>query len=1068
LARVCPQCGAANSLAATRCVSCGESFASDAQVFAQMFQKSSKRPIRGQYVIESTLSRTRVSALYRVRDNKSGDNYLLQEFSEIALLTGEEKRNARRAFQRETARWRELDHPALPTIADVFASREKHYILLALDRGWTLEQLLRSPSLSLGQDRVSNWGAQLCELLAYLHSQDPEIILEEFKPNGIVIVESGLVQLVDYRLADHFNPAQAESAGPSLRSPYQAPELRYGQLSPAADIYSLGMLLYALMSHRVLDRDARRPAASGGEVPGASRRFEAAIIRATKRDPTDRFESAAAFREMIWGDEPIVLQPLRLRRKRAGAATAKQTPSRRQRAKPSRRTAQPAAPKPPKAKPEPAIRIRPRRLEVELGARDQKQTAQLAIYNIGKVELEGRLIPQVDWLVLGRNRFHLKPKQAIRIPVTIRGAKLEQREGVIEPQALLIDANSGRHWVTAQVTISLVPELVLPQDVLDFGQVQGNKDLSSQLPITNSGGGTLTGNVQSRVPWLEISNSRFHCSSQETTQVPVTVKLDQLSPGIHQEDAALIIDSDAGQGRVGVRIHHVRPRLAFSPETLDLGQVLVDSQAKGTLTVTNRGKGHLDFRLRSRVPWLHVPEKAARCLAGQGAKVPVVVDATNLDKGRQDTSEALVIQSNVGVFPVPLTFRVLAPQLQIVQSALDFGELTAEATGQLTLTIRNAGTAPLEASLTTAVDWLRPAEEEVTVPPQTDHQIEVKAHVQGIDRGQEIRIEDALRVESNGGNETLPLHLFLLKPALEVSPSRLDFGVIDRMTPMEKQLVLRNPDTGVLKWEIETDALWLEVVPQQGICHAGNERVIHLTAYGLALPEEEDRATDVIRITSNGGQQEVPISINVASPVLDVDVMQVDLGTSINHAEAVGSFMIFNHGLGPLQGTIEIQSERLSVKPRTVRCETGMTQVIQVRANTDEMAAGLVYDPDSILITTNGGEMSLNVTYEIVLEPELEAELIPLTIDPEGAQAQGRLILRNVGGETARATITPNSPRLQVSRRTCAIKPEKTLRLQVSLDLEASDAFEDFCLEVESPEQTLEIPVSLDETVPNA
>lgn len=1070
MAQICPRCGAANPMSARRCAACGESFASDAQVFAQMFNQSPQRAIRGRYVVQETLMQKRTNALYRVQDEQTGnDGLLLHEFSEIALLTGQEKLQARKAFEREVQRWVHLDHPALPQIVDAFFSREKHYLLLDVGTAWGLERLLRS-KLTLDEDRVANWGAQLCELLRYLHHQDPPVLLGMMEPTRFVVTQSGLILLVDFKLGDIFTPERDIDPRLATSSPYAAYELRHGQHTPAADIYSLGMLLYALITHRLLDSSSTRPTSSRGGIPGASRRFEAAILRATQRDPQKRLDSPQGFRELIWGTEPITLQPLRIRRK--GSQSTRQTSRAIQpRSRPPGNQPTPAtasAPSAPIVQPtaavaesaeRPRLRVRPRRLDVELAQLNGKKTVELAIYNIGQVALEGRVISQVSWATVGRSAFSLQPRQAIKIPVTILGPKLT-REGGMDPQALMIDSNAGRQWVTLQATIVMVPALSVPNQVLDFGEVQGQQDVRKSLAVANSGGGTLTGSVQSRVDWLQVTQPQFTCGPEQSTNVQVSLKTRSLKPGQHNAPSALLIDSDAGQARVDVQVRRVRPRLAFEPEVLELGEILVDTQGQGFLTITNEGDGNLDYVLESHVPWLQVVSEPQRCKANQRQMALITLDATDLREGRLESAQALTIRSNVGTFPVPLSARILAPKMALMQERIELGELAPGDEAETVLTVHNAGSAPLVVQLDSRLDWLMVYPDTLTVEPQAWSEMRVRADMGGLSRGQELTLEEALRIRSNGGEALVPLHLVWLKPRLLAAPLTLDFGVADRMTPVERQISIRNADTGLLEWSVQTDALWVEIDPRAGICRGGQQQTVTITAYGLALPPETSSASAALRITSNGGQADIPMAINMASPMLDVDVTQVDLGVSLNHAPAIGSVRAFNHGLGPLKATVRVASERLSVEPAAFTCETGMSCDIQVRANTEGLTAGWVDEPDSLIIESNGGDIMLDVAYQVALQADLEAELSPLTMDTDGTSAQGKLALRNLGGETAQVRIESSAPHLRITRKTCTIKPEKTLRLQVTWDLTGEAASPYFIVQTE--EQTLQVPVRLE------
>ena len=1057
LAQACPRCGAANSLGARKCVACGESFASDTEQFAQLFQEDSTRSIRGRYVIESTLSRGRVDALHRVRDASSGNGTLLaKEISEIALLSGEEKRRARDAFQSEVSRWAAMRHPALPPIVDSFFSREKHYVLMELPQAFSLDQLIRSPSFPMDEDRVANWGAQMCELLTYLHGMSPPYLLGEIRPEHIMLTTGGLVQLVEYKLAQYFLPETDADARIQSRSPYVAPEARGGMFGPEADIYSLGMLLYAAIARRLLGPTSHRPAALRDGIPGASRRFQSAILRATRRSPEERFSSAAEMREMLWAEEHIVLQPLPVRRKRSAqpSATSKTTRPTRASAASPRRSVAPVA-----AAETPRLMVRPRLLEVQLNSMDQNQDATLAIYNVGELEADMRIVSQVSWVAVSRTTARLGPKQAIKIPITVQGKRLP-RGGAADPQAILVDSDAGRSWVAVQAVVSMEPILALAQERIDFGEVQGPKLATGHVQISNAGGGLLSGKVSSNVDWLQVPHPEFHASPGQQAKVVVLLDPRRLAPGVRLEEGGLAVDSDAEQARIAVRVQRVKPVLAVAPDALDFGAIMAGEQVERALTVANEGDGQLGFALQSLVPWLQMSPKPATCYAGQRREMVIVADTARLPEGVTNASQALRVQSNSGVIHVAARIKVLAPKLSVAQERLDFAGVAPGEAAEALVSIRNVGSAPLHCRVTSHLDWLAPGLDEIDLDAQEKADIPVRADLSRFTRGQVVDIPNALHIESNGGEQALGLHMLVLKPSLEVSPTTLDFGVAERAIPVEQHFTIRNADTGVLEWRISTDAQWVEVIPMSGSCAAGQEAEVRITAYGLALLPEQSSATGTLRLRSNGGAAVMPISINLASPHLEVDVTRLNLGTSLNYGELEGTFMVFNHGLGPLRGQITVRSDRLVVEPAEFVCDTGTSQMITVRASTAELPAGLLEERGAILVESNGGQEELDVLLDVILRPELVANLAPLQLSEEGDVARGRLVLENAGGLVAAVSIVPSSPRLSITRRSSIVKPGKTLRLQVTLDMSATDG-EEPSLEVSSGDQRLRLPVQV-------
>ena len=72
--------------------------------------------------------------------------------------------------------------------------------------GQTLEQLLEQNG-PFPERRVLGWGRQLCDVLEYLHSQNPPIIFRDIKPGNIMLTHDGHIKLIDFGIARFFRLA---------------------------------------------------------------------------------------------------------------------------------------------------------------------------------------------------------------------------------------------------------------------------------------------------------------------------------------------------------------------------------------------------------------------------------------------------------------------------------------------------------------------------------------------------------------------------------------------------------------------------------------------------------------------------------------------------------------------------------------------------------------------------------------------------------------------------------------------------------------------------------------------
>ncbi|WP_052487477.1 serine/threonine-protein kinase [Gordoniibacillus kamchatkensis] len=156
-------------------------------------------------------------------------------------------------FLREAELLARLQHPMLPQIVDYYGPSERNrcaYVVMELISGVTLDAELQHRGGRLPAATIVRIGSQLCEALVYLHGQKPEpIVFRDIKPSNIMLDEKGRVRLIDFGIARRFKPEQPGDTLPLGSVGFAAPEqLRGERTDPRSDLYSLGAVLYFLLS----------------------------------------------------------------------------------------------------------------------------------------------------------------------------------------------------------------------------------------------------------------------------------------------------------------------------------------------------------------------------------------------------------------------------------------------------------------------------------------------------------------------------------------------------------------------------------------------------------------------------------------------------------------------------------------------------------------------------------------------------------------------------------------------------------------------------------------------------
>lgn len=211
----------------------------------------------------------------------------------------------RRRFQREARIIAGLEHRAIVPVYDVGEDGAIPYLVMRYTPGGTLTALIDQGPLTPG--RAVDMIAQVADALAYAHGQG--VVHRDIKPANILLSPDGHVLLTDFGIAKlQVETSVMTSPGALVGTPaYMAPEqVRGTAVDARTDIYALGIVLYELLTGQrpftaetpwaVLDMQVRDPLPPPRmHNPAISEALELVILRATAKDPADRFPSAADF-----------------------------------------------------------------------------------------------------------------------------------------------------------------------------------------------------------------------------------------------------------------------------------------------------------------------------------------------------------------------------------------------------------------------------------------------------------------------------------------------------------------------------------------------------------------------------------------------------------------------------------------------------------------------------------------------------------------------------------------------------------------------------------------------------
>ncbi|MFI1418749.1 serine/threonine-protein kinase [Streptomyces sp. NPDC020731] len=271
----------------------------------------------GRYELTRELGRGGMGVVWAAHDPQRGGEVavkLLAPRPGASDFTSLERR-----FLREASLTARLRHPGIPAVHDHGSHEGRLYLVMDLVPGRALDAVLESEG-PLPVEHAADVTRRTAEVLAHAHAQN--VVHRDLKPSNLMLTPDGDLKVLDFGVAAALDPQPGETRFTAANATpgtvmYMAPEQAVGETVPASDLYSLGCVLYELLTgappfaagsqfllyHRhahdpVPPLDERRPG-----VPAGLRELVEALL---EKKPQDRPASATevAARAAAWAPAP--------------------------------------------------------------------------------------------------------------------------------------------------------------------------------------------------------------------------------------------------------------------------------------------------------------------------------------------------------------------------------------------------------------------------------------------------------------------------------------------------------------------------------------------------------------------------------------------------------------------------------------------------------------------------------------------------------------------------------------------------------------------------------------------
>ncbi|MBW8485569.1 serine/threonine-protein kinase [Actinomadura parmotrematis] len=268
--------------------------------------------LAGRYELDEPVGRGGMGQVWRAYDQFL-DRRVAVKF--VSFPGGRSDEELIRRFEQEARNTARLEHPGVPAVHDRGEHDDERlgtcfYLVMQYVDGTTVELLLDQGPLPVGWAALI--AAQVCAVLAVAHERS--LVHRDLKPANLILAPDGSVKVLDFGLAVGLLPTDVRLTATGVAGPgtpgYTAPEQLYGNPSPQSDMYSLGCVLYTMLTGEPVfggdntysvyraheEQDPEPPSHRNPEVPPG---LDDLVLRLLAKAPADRPAGAAAVQERL-------------------------------------------------------------------------------------------------------------------------------------------------------------------------------------------------------------------------------------------------------------------------------------------------------------------------------------------------------------------------------------------------------------------------------------------------------------------------------------------------------------------------------------------------------------------------------------------------------------------------------------------------------------------------------------------------------------------------------------------------------------------------------------------------
>ena len=268
-----------------------------------------ERVLDGRYALEALVGSGGMADVYRAKDQ------LLERTVAVKILHQQYENDTEfiTRFQREAKAAARITHPNIVNVYDVGVAEGRHYIVMEYVPGRTLKERIKEEG-PVPVPQALQIARQIAGALAQAHANNR--VHCDIKPHNILVMPDGNVKVADFGIARAVTESTMTYNDNIMGSVhYFSPEQARGtMITPKSDVYSLGVLLYEMLSGRIpfdgntavsiarkhLEED---PQPLHMIAPGIPPVVEALVTRMMAKDPAQRPDSSMLVQDIVRAEQ---------------------------------------------------------------------------------------------------------------------------------------------------------------------------------------------------------------------------------------------------------------------------------------------------------------------------------------------------------------------------------------------------------------------------------------------------------------------------------------------------------------------------------------------------------------------------------------------------------------------------------------------------------------------------------------------------------------------------------------------------------------------------------------------